>query len=821
MSTPSSQSQPPKPAPAASTPTSFPHPSFSSPAARSVASPAAHRSSGSSNQQAGKSPLNPSIAIAPLNPVTSTPVPKAETPALASKVETPQATLKHPANVKLGERLGAVASTSSPAGGGGTGGVGTLDFASPAALGLSLSSQGHAMHLDGSVSGSTGGVGMGLSMSGIGMGTSMSGLGLSNLGLPARTDDEERRRRLESVIAALAGRMGRVGEEGVERVCKRNGWAVLWEERRGGGKRLTGAGGNVLVDVDFRGKGEGVEKVAVTVHEAGEGVKGTMDSAGRILLGDLRHGRSSLDKKLDRFAANLERLARLDMLSRTQDGFNCYDAIAGVYTSLQRLYEHQFKMAAEMFKEHPNAVERAGREVMCKKSGRPRMHAERMIGLSLDYWQCKKDEELSRKNGPSIHRRRGSALEIDPTQQQAEDEDDLGSARGLFSLLIEAEPSPASLYPPVRTSNRWLSDTVEKRPVEHSADLDELLSGAANQPVIDWQEPPQTYLVNASTGAAGENGDAMSLDAPPGSLERLPNVRFKAKLNPPIVLPLTLAAQMLHQVETAIPQETIRPTNFETMILQQTYASASDASISVNGLRKTASEKIILIPGSTDNENAEIQHHYSLLVPKSIEYGRFLEELPFFHPRQIVELLPILRRYAFLGSLLQSAFATSSPSNPSRRKSSRTSGTAKPPVDDLEFIDSIEDTNGANGVHHTFDEVHNLDLMALNNTNHDEDQETLPVNVSLLSASPPSLDVTFQMSGSRWVSVTFELLANAEINIIAQNLVSEPAEALSDEQSQDAESRRMRQVQGIARALELSGDIGLWVEWMRGNFGGR
>ena len=88
-----------------------------------------------------------------------------------------------------------------------------MNFDSPAALGLSLE----------------GGVGMGISMSGL----SALGLGSSQMGM-GRGDEDERRRRLESVIATLKAKPGRVSEEGIIGLCKKEGLEVLRDQQ---GKR--------------------------------------------------------------------------------------------------------------------------------------------------------------------------------------------------------------------------------------------------------------------------------------------------------------------------------------------------------------------------------------------------------------------------------------------------------------------------------------------------------------------------------------------------------------------------------------------------------
>jgi hypothetical protein len=102
-----------------------------------------------------------------------------------------------------------------------------INFDSPAALGLTLE----------------GGVGMGISMSGL------SGLGLTGSSMGGRADDDERRRRLETIIATLRTRPGRVSQEGVERLSKRCGLDFSSDQEKDGRVIKSIAGKFFIADV--------------------------------------------------------------------------------------------------------------------------------------------------------------------------------------------------------------------------------------------------------------------------------------------------------------------------------------------------------------------------------------------------------------------------------------------------------------------------------------------------------------------------------------------------------------------------------------------
>ncbi|KKY14384.1 putative mediator complex subunit med1 [Diplodia seriata] len=299
MSTPTNHParHPPQAPNAAGTPSQQHLGTFSSPAPRSVPSPAAQRST----QQAGKSPFNTTSG--------------ASGPAMAAS-----------------------------AGGSGGGGGGALGFDSPGALNLGLNA----------LAGLEGGVGMGISMSG------MSGLGLG-MGLTSsmggRPDDTEQRKRLEAIIATLKARPGRVSREGMERLARQLGLSSEVMSDSHGGQQLLLAHTSFMLDIAFRDNV--VDGVTLQFGDLSGGVQTHSQSAATVFKADLvpAPGEASINLSLDRFAKNLEKLARLDHLSIFKEGkpeVSCFEAIAGVYNSLQKLFEHERKAAMHLIGKLPN-----------------------------------------------------------------------------------------------------------------------------------------------------------------------------------------------------------------------------------------------------------------------------------------------------------------------------------------------------------------------------------------------------------------------------------------------------------------------------------
>ncbi|KAI9847260.1 MAG: hypothetical protein M1838_000955, partial [Thelocarpon superellum] len=317
-----------------------------------------------------------------------------------------------------------------------------------------------------------------------------------------RGDEDERRRRIESILDMLRTRPGRVSEESVERLAKRTGLEYLWEGPAGGPRMLSIAGSGVLIDIDF--KLGAVSKVGISFLKSPEAPTVPAPRAAAILLRELQPppGVSAINATLTPFAGHLERLARLDKLS--SPGLNCFEAIAGVHASLARVNEWEKRKLRES--RGGDDDEQIEREVLCKRSGRPVMHARRRVGLSLEYWMQR------RLVAPKEHRRddvvgatssnRGGAT---VAENSTADEESV-----LWAAVIECEHSPAGIYPSVRVSEDWVSAPVEKVPEQ--SDMFQVTEG----PVIDWLEPSPTLL--SESGA-----DAMAVDSGAGSIGKLPD----------------------------------------------------------------------------------------------------------------------------------------------------------------------------------------------------------------------------------------------------------------------------------------------------------
>lgn len=364
------------------------------------------------------------------------------------------------------------------------------------------------------------------------------------------------------------------------------------------------------------------------------------------------------------------------------------------------------------------------------------MHAHGQIGLALEYWTAAQEQP-----SPSDE----SAMDVDNAAETTDSELDL------YSLRIEAQGSPAAMYPPLRTSDAWLPETFEL-PTAESGDG------------IPWQDPPPTYVKDS----AGDQGNGMAIDG-----ERLPDLRFVAKLDPPIIMPYQTAINIFSAVNAQAPQMYLMH-QYHCMLFH-IPAQAVQPGTSVEADRSVLSLR--------DGAEDEVTHRYVLDIAKP-EWGFKLEEIPFSHPRQLVELLPTLRQWAHVGALLTDAFGR----EPTATESTATNG-------EVESEMSLDD------------------LLKPRGQESSPEGAKLRVDVGITTSPQPTLDLTFAEHGADVVSkVLAQISPNADVVVLNYEGMGEEADAMATEISQTDKAKE------LAKALGVSGDLGIWIEWIRGRF---
>jgi hypothetical protein len=610
----------------------------------------------------------------------------------------------------------------------------------------------------------------------------MSSLGMSASAM-GRADEAERSRRLQSILEVVGAKPGRVSEDGLLALCKRLGVAVEKNSDEAHSWMLL-IGDEAVCDITFKNDEIAVVNLQTGLDNDREDLHfGTTGS--EILVRSLKPlpRQSKINVTLERFAGNLEKLLTLDKLSAPSNGgVSCYNAIAGVYTSLRKLFEHEKKMALAVLEANtPHRSHKAEREVLCKKSGRPRLNGGSCLGLSLEYWMDRR--YLVSTKTPVQSEKGKEKMDIDSDQVDSYPEDHDTEKNRMYSLTIECESSPSTLYNPIRISNEWISDKIEKPTdvTDANVTIDNIL---LDKPSIDWQDPKPTYLEPIAS-----TDETMDLSSAPG---RLPNIRFVAKFNPPLVVPLAVHMQLYQNVGIEPRAEDFRPTTFVGLALRPGELDPGMMG-TPESTHEIRSSRSVLSPSASGTQ-IDVKRDMCLYLPK-IEYSRTLDSLPFSHPKQLIQILPILRQYAFTTTLLRDAFYkapeklnVSNPLSPPLTPASEVdenavrfdvSLTYTPPAPRLTFIVPHPSSQSASSTSIS-------DLLS-----------------NLLSDATPSTHAP--------LSITLDIHPNADLVVHEQNIVEGVGQEVDMEKAEEVHGK----VKRLSKALDICGDLGVWGEWVR------
>lgn len=590
-----------------------------------------------------------------------------------------------------------------------------------------------------------------MALAGVGVGSGLDGglgggldmmEGLLGMGLGAgmvvgggATTEDVRGKRLEEVLDILKADKGRLSESGLDRLVKRYKTLELaWTGVRGSGKSARTAiiaGNTVGLDIVF--ENDVVKKVEMQYVDSPDSVTRHTKAGGEALFRDLALGpsESQLTKKLDRFATNLERLSRLDELSKLPE-LDCHEAIAGIYESLERLHHWEVQRLKEGEEMKGRDEEELEKTAMCTASGKPVMHARDRLGISLDYWRERRFLKGSGKEKT-------------------------------YALLIECAKPEYLNYSPIRVSQHWISANIERAKDPLVQEMFAFTTG----PVLDWLQPDDT-LISDEPRSDGMEGLVPN--------RKFPEVTFVAKFDPPLMVPEQIAIQIYNCVALTLDNTfTNQPVLYDELLLPRYPDEISD-------LNKRELSRATTIPiFSKEGEKSTSEHRTNLLIEKR-DYGRVLSEIPFAHPQQLVEWLPVLRQAAFTNSLLTKSFG------PTTRPCVKRRDEAMSKRSEFDMFMRGEVASTETGV--------------------DVQLQTQPV---------PRLTVAFPFTKARkgqgrkgYAQVVFEIKLNGGVEVTSQNIL--------DGEVDGGKGRKLT-AQDLARMLELTEDIGVWVEFVKRRLG--
>ncbi|CAG9943404.1 unnamed protein product [Clonostachys rosea f. rosea IK726] len=583
----------------------------------------------------------------------------------------------------------------------------------------------------------------------------------------AFASEADKLKRLEDILSVLNKKKGLVSEVGLERLAERNGFDCLKEDTIVSGgrklKTLVIAGSSTQIDIVL--DNNIVQNVTLAFPGLPEPTARLMEPAGQILLRDLklRPKQSPLTKELDKFASNLERLAKLDQLSIVEAGFICHEALTGIYKSLQRLHEWDISKLREQPLYSGKPQQFLELQAMCSAHGVPLLHARDRVGLALQYWK----------------ERRFLPPTDDKTAAYASDEEKV------WSMVIECAAMEGLSEAPARVSDDWISKTILKGGVMTTDPLD-IHS-------LDWQEPDTVALPPPEEGKKDKGVDILQPDMM--TTKRVPQVKFTATFDPPVILTHSDWLRLYEFVNIEAPTQFSFPPTFDVMHFPIPPGSTHDPS----ELRTITRQRRVRV-FDKDGKEHEKTHKNTLFNYKRI-YGMSIQELNFTHPKQLLAMLPLLRQYAFLSILLENSFGTKTQSyeaNGSQQKQDLGTDQIKSTKTEDAELEMFLQQSRENGTKEP------------QSATEPEEGET-NMDVILWVHPTPRLKVVFPFRSAT---------ANVEMNILQNGIVEITNDNILTPKGQDNEETRKDKGKALTRAdlgktLEYLEDLCKWTEWIR------
>lgn len=157
--------------------------------------------------------------------------------------------------------------------------------------------------------------------------------------------------------------------------------------------------------------------------------------------------------------------------------------------------------------------------------------------------------------------------------------------------------------------------------------------------------------------------------------------------------------------------------------------------------------------------------------------------MPFSHPRQLIDMLPLLRQYAFLSTLLQNGFMPENADKPEPADKNTASATNSTTIKD-QLADFLSADDSASV---------------------EPSSSSLNLDTILWVHPSPHMQVVFPM-GTTTANITLRILEGGTVEVVDENII----DGIKLNEGQKGITRA-----DLARALEVFEDLSKWAEWIR------
>lgn len=436
---------------------------------------------------------------------------------------------------------------------------------------------------------------------GLGISSGMIGAPSTQDGHASKNPQKERHDRLNDIAQTLKRKTQArgVSRHNVENLAKVNGFEPFYDEDEPDILNLFGKE-HVVLDIVFKGhKSDIVEKARLKLNDPANGEEEVVqEDASQVLTRNLTQDSNERLRwhDLTGFSANLEYLTQVERVS-TGSSTSCFKVIDGLYGTFQKIWIEE--------KKRMNMKWRHDLHHLCQSNiGEPAKDANRRLGLSVRYWT--RGRNFYAKQEPKI------------------------AAEDMKNSDYRARFSVESGSPSVAASRRWLAEdtlisTVRAEDIFQESSVDK----------PSWQDPVSSQPEPAN------NADSMDVDPSP-TLAKTLDMHFVCDFEPEILLPWHVV-QSLRGTGQMLEVRSEQGTTYRQLLHQN-----NNPDIAV-GARWTRPQYVF----SKDGKQEERTHSYNLYTTGQY-YVYPVRKLSFSHPRQFADVLPVLRQYALVNSLIHS-----------------------------------------------------------------------------------------------------------------------------------------------------------------------
>lgn len=433
---------------------------------------------------------------------------------------------------------------------------------------------------------------------------SLDTIGLGSMKASVRDSEAE----LRQIISKLRTQTGRISPQAIERVARQLDLDVDPNATFNGEPALSIGGINFVIELELNG-----DIVTDVTIEHGDGMNLQVDLIKNVLKNDLVFvdPAEKLSSSIGPFAEHLSWLSKMDkMTSKTE--FPCYRAIESFHRSFKSLWEDECQHT------NPDVVLQSG-------SGKPRLHEDENLGPVITYWR-------TRHRLPTSRSPRGS-------RQQSR------LRQTTLNAHIHLEEHPSTTFPVAQASQSWLGDPPTLNPVPGSPTTSRKINWVCP---LHLEDDPFVMNVDQPTPAAAS--------------AKLPNVRFIARLEPPVVLPQSIAtaiAEIIGITTLSDPEFFVVDGYFDITLLPP---STPELVQLWNQRYCTTHLTVQNVPRRiARHANADAAEFDLTWEANYNEPGVQVKTLPFTHPKHLLDVIPILRQFEVYQELVKSILASEPP----------------------------------------------------------------------------------------------------------------------------------------------------------------